>query len=83
MLGTDIHIAEKRPSPSSTDINCISECFIKSKHEQDRLILIIAEQDNPPNGIWLSLHDTCRYEPLTPSTNTDEYPRLSWLRQRT
>ena len=63
---------EKRPSASCTDINSMSECFRKSKHELDCFILVIVGQDNSPEGIWLSLHDEHRYEQLTLSTSTDE-----------
>ncbi len=57
---------EKRPSPSRTDINSMSECFHKSKHELDSFILVIVGQDNPPDGIWLSLHRRQEYEALFP-----------------
>ena len=63
---------EKRPSPSRTDISSMSECFQKSKHELDAFILIIVGQDNPPGGIWLSLHEARRYETLSPSPATQK-----------
>jgi len=58
---------EKRPSPSRTDIDSMSECFRKSKHELDSFILIIVGQNSPPDGIWLSLHGTLGYTELFPA----------------
>lgn len=58
---------EKKPSPSRTDINSMSECFLKSKHELDSFILIIVGQKSPPDGIWLSLHKAHKYETLSPT----------------
>lgn len=47
---------EDTPSPSPQDLASIGDIVRRSAHEMPGFLLCIVGRDDPPNGLWLSLH---------------------------
>lgn len=60
---------ERRPTPSSTDMDSLREMFCKSEHSLASFVLIIVGLDEGPEGLYVGLCDGCRITRLT--TRTD------------
>lgn len=48
---------QKKPTPSSLDIQSMNDCFVQSIHELPYFALVIVGQVAPPVGLWVSLHN--------------------------
>jgi integrative and conjugative element protein (TIGR02256 family) len=62
---------EHDPSPSSTDLASMADCFRKSKHQLSHFIMLIVGEDDTPERWWLSAHsakDTITFEDETART---------------
>ncbi len=47
---------EKYPTPSNTDLKSMTDCFNRSKHELNGLIMIIMGTGERNDAIWVSIH---------------------------
>lgn len=48
---------QPQPNPSGEDLDSIKDIFAKSRHELKFFFMIILGTDDPPCGIWFSIHD--------------------------
>lgn len=48
---------EPVPTPSTTDVASITECYSRSIHSLGAFVLLIVGTKDPPLGFWLSLHN--------------------------
>lgn len=55
---------EDDPSPSSLDLNSMHDSFIKSKHELNFFVMIIAGSNKPGLCLWIGLHNNNGYTRL-------------------
>lgn len=47
----------REPCPSGRDLDSMAECFVKSTHQLNAFILVIAGIAHPPDGLYVGLHD--------------------------
>jgi integrative and conjugative element protein (TIGR02256 family) len=48
---------QKKPTPSSLDIQSMNDCYEQSIHQLPYFALVIVGQTAPPKGLWVSLHN--------------------------
>ena len=63
------------PIPSSVDLSSIAECVLKSEHTLNGFVLIIVGQNEPPDGLHVSIHDGSAFHRLMPG---QEMGRAVW-----
>lgn len=55
---------EGRPNPSLRDLASMAECYRRSRHDLDALVMIIVGTDEFPHGLWIGLHAEKGFTPL-------------------
>jgi integrative and conjugative element protein (TIGR02256 family) len=48
---------QRRPLPSSLDLQSIAECVMKSRHHLNAFVLIVVGTEKFPNGLSVLVHD--------------------------
>jgi integrative and conjugative element protein (TIGR02256 family) len=59
---------EPRPQPSGLDLDSMEQCYLKSRHELKALVMVILGTEPIPAGLWISLHNKRRCQPLQQSS---------------
>lgn len=54
------------PQPSNTDLESMSDCFAKSRHELESFVMVVVGTAPAPRGLWVSLHNRAGYSRLKP-----------------
>jgi integrative and conjugative element protein (TIGR02256 family) len=55
---------ERKPSPSSRDLESMEDCFKKSRHELKAFVMVIVGRAEFPDGLSVSLHRAENWERL-------------------
>jgi integrative and conjugative element protein (TIGR02256 family) len=58
---------ERRPQPSHPDCTSIGECVRRSTHGLNGFVLAVVGQADPPDGLFVAVHDGVRAHRLVPS----------------
>ena len=61
---------EARPCPSHQDLASMADCYRKSRHDLDALVMIVVGTDKFPHGLWIGLHAENMITPLLDNTST-------------
>jgi len=60
---------ERKPSPSSWDLESMEDCFKKSRHQLRAFVMVIVGQAMFPEGLWVSIHRNNGFEKLAINMN--------------
>lgn len=55
---------ERKPSPSSLDLESMEDCFKKSRHQLKAFIMVIVGRAEFPEGLWVSVHNRKNWDCL-------------------
>jgi len=69
---------ERKPSPSSTDLESMKDCFRKSKHQMSHFVMVIVGEDESPGHWWASAHDAKTVVRMKPQiAGPSRYPQIA------
>jgi integrative and conjugative element protein (TIGR02256 family) len=62
---------ERLPRPSHPDCTSIGECVRRSKHSLNGFVIAVVGQAEPPDGLFVAIHDGMRAHRLLPESIDD------------